>query len=123
MLAQNRRQALPARLLEHVPDLNKRGDNCGAVLAFSPAALRPHNLRPRLVVQCPDQVLPVVSSALLRLIQQPAPAALVRLAVLLPYFGQILLARVHVHLSEVPCPTPVWVTFLRDPTEIFWVTF
>ena len=36
---------------------------------------------------------------------------------------QVLLARVHVHLSWVSCFAPSRVTFSFDPTESFLVTF
>src|SRR6476620_9307558 len=123
MFSQDRRQALAARLFEHIPDFDQRGHYRSAILAWSPASLRLHPFCGNLTIQDPDQVLSVVSGALLRLIQQPAPATVVCLAVLLSYLGKILLASVHVHLLEVPCPTPIRVTFLRDPTEMFWVTF
>ena len=119
--SQHRHQPLAARLLENVPYVYQRCHHRRSVFRspFSPLP-RPWLKR---VVQNPDQVLPVQAGTLLSLIQQPAPALLVGSVVLLADLLQVLLARVHVHLSWVSCFAPRRVTFSFDPTESSLVTF
>src|ERR1039457_3153172 len=78
---------------------------------------------PERMVQHPDQVLAVQVGPLLCFIEQTATARFVGSAILLADLFQILLARVHVHLSWVSCFAPSWVTFSFDPTRSLLVTF
>ena len=120
----------PEKTLQHIQQirdtrrrelLDQGRPHCSPVLGASLSTFP--CLRRSWVVQDPDQVLAVQSSPFLRLIQQPASTLFIGSAVLLHEFFQILLARVHVHLSWVSCFAPSWVTFSFDPSESPLVTF
>jgi hypothetical protein len=118
--AQHRHHPLSARLFENIPHLHQvRHHRCpvfrSSLPLLSPAASPG-------VIQNLDQVFPVQAGPLLRLIQQPTATALIDPLVHLPSSSKYCL-RVHVHLSEVPCLTPSWVTLSFDPTDFLLVTF
>src|SRR5690606_7921561 len=112
-----------ARLFEYVPHLNQRCHHRRAVCGTPPPTRLPLLHRLFRLVENPNQVLPVVTRTLLRLIQKTASASDVSLAVFLPNLAQVLLSRVHVHLSSVPYLAPSPVTFPNDPADPFRVTF